>query len=147
MTANSVAALAYRAREGLRQAFLTMHVQELDDDLCSWTHRNLGAYIRGGISRRDAAKVEEHLDECRRCMAIYLELTEVNSNLAGILAPILLGGAAAAYVGSAAAGGRWRSRAASCSCWTGRATWSPPTHRPAPWPVWPRPSSSAARCS
>ena len=43
MTANSVAALAYRAREGLRQAFLTMHVQELDNDLCSWTHRNLGA--------------------------------------------------------------------------------------------------------
>ena len=106
MSANSVAALAYRAREGLRQAFLTMHVQELDSDLCSWTHRNLGAYIRDGISRRDAAKVEEHLDECRRCMAIYLELTEVNSNLAGILAPVLLGGAAAAYVGRRLAGGR-----------------------------------------
>ena len=35
-------------------------------------------------------------------MAIYLELTEVNSNLAGIVAPMLLGGAAAAYVASAA---------------------------------------------
>ena len=104
MSANSVAALAYRAREGLRQAFLTMHVQELDSDLCTWTHRNLGAYVRNGISRRDAAKVEEHLGECRRCMAIYLELTEVNSNLAGIIAPVLLGGAAAAYVGSAAGG-------------------------------------------
>ncbi len=104
MTANSVSALAYRAREGLRQAFLTMHVQELDRDVCSWTHRNLGAYIRGGTSRRDSGKIEEHLGECRRCMAIYLELTEVNSNLSGILAPILLGGAAAAYVGSAAGG-------------------------------------------
>ncbi len=104
MSANSVAALAYRAREGLRQAFLTMHVQELDSDLCTWTHRNLGAYVRNGISRRDAAKVEEHLSECRRCMAIYLELTEVNSNLAGIIAPVLLGGAAAAYVASAAGG-------------------------------------------
>ncbi len=104
MTANSVAALAYRAREGLRQAFLTMHVQELDNDLCSWTHRNLGAYIRNGVSRRDSAKIDEHLRDCRRCMAIYLELTEVNSNLAGILAPVLLGGLAAAYVGSAAGG-------------------------------------------
>ena len=93
MTANSVAALAYRAREGLRQAFLTMHVQELDGDLCAWTHGNLGAYVRSGISRRDAAKVEAHLEDCRRCMAIYLELTEVNSNLSGILAPVLLGGA------------------------------------------------------
>ena len=33
------------------------------------------------ISRRDATRVEGHLDECRSCMAIYLELTEVNSNL------------------------------------------------------------------
>jgi RNA polymerase sigma factor (sigma-70 family) len=104
MTANSVAALAYRAREGLRQAFLTMHVQELDTDMCSWTHRNLGAFIRNGTSRRDSAKIEDHLAECRRCTAIYLELTEVNSNLAGVLAPVLLGGLAAAYVGSAASG-------------------------------------------
>jgi RNA polymerase sigma factor (sigma-70 family) len=104
MTANSVAALAYRAREGLRQAFLTMHVQELEGDMCSWTHRNLGAYVRNGISRRDAGKVEAHLDECRRCMAIYLELTEVNSNLAGILAPVLLGGLATGYLASTAGG-------------------------------------------
>jgi RNA polymerase sigma factor (sigma-70 family) len=101
MSANSVSALAYRAREGLRQAFLTMHLHELEDDACAWTHQNLGAYVRNGISRRDAAKVEQHLTECRRCTALYLELTEVNSNLAGLLAPLLLGGAAAAYVGSA----------------------------------------------
>ena len=101
MSANSVSALAYRAREGLRQAFLTMHLQELEDDACAWTHQNLGAYVRNGISRRDAAKVEQHLTECRRCTALYLELTEVNSNLSGLLAPLLLGGAAAAYVGSA----------------------------------------------
>jgi RNA polymerase sigma factor (sigma-70 family) len=100
MSANSVSALAYRAREGLRQAFLTMHLQELEDDACAWTHQNLGAYVRNGISRRDAAKVEQHLVECRRCTALYLELTEVNSNLSALLAPLLLGGAGAAYVGS-----------------------------------------------
>ena len=100
ISANSVSALAYRAREGLRQAFLTMHARELEDDACRWTHQNLGAYIRDGISRRDAAKVEAHLAECRPCTGVYLELTEVNSNLSGILAPLLLGGLAAAYAGS-----------------------------------------------
>ncbi len=98
MSANSVAALAYRAREGLRQAFLTMHAGDLDEDGCRFTHQNLGPYVRGGTSRRDSNAVREHLGECRKCMAIYLELTEVNSNLAGILGPIVLGGAAAAYV-------------------------------------------------
>lgn len=105
MSANSVSALAYRAREGLRQAFLTQHVGELEQDHCRWTHGQLGAYVRDAISRRDAARVEGHLEECRSCMAIYLELTEVNSNLGGLLAPLLLGGVATAYLGGAAATG------------------------------------------
>lgn len=103
MSANSVSALAYRAREGLRQAFLNQHAQELDADACRWVHHQLGAYVRGGTSRRDSAKVEQHLDECRKCMAIYLELTEVNSNLAGIIAPLLLGVSAAGYLAATSA--------------------------------------------
>src|SRR6478672_3227360 len=105
MSANSVSALAYRAREGLRQAFLSMHAQATGDDACAWTHEHLGAHIRGGLSRRDAARVERHLEECRPCTALYLELTEVNSHLAEVLAPLLLGGAAVAYLGGAGGAG------------------------------------------
>jgi RNA polymerase sigma factor (sigma-70 family) len=105
MSANSVSALAYRAREGLRQAYLSMHAREVDDDACARTRANLGAYVRGGLSRRDSARVEQHLEECRRCAAIYLELTEVNSRLGALLAPLLLGAAGAAYLGAAASGG------------------------------------------
>ncbi len=104
MSANSVSALAYRAREGLRQAFLTMHVAGQDDDTCSWARQNLGGYVRGGISRRDSRTLEAHLETCRPCAAIHLELTEVNANLSGLLAPALLGAAAAAYVGSGPSG-------------------------------------------
>jgi RNA polymerase sigma factor (sigma-70 family) len=103
MSPNSVSALAYRAREGLRQAFLTQHAQEAEEDTCRWTQGNLGAYIRNGISKRDAGKVEAHLDECVKCMGVYLELTEVNSNLAAILGPLLLGSAGASYVAATAA--------------------------------------------
>ena len=101
MSANSVSALAYRAREGLRQAYLNEHASELDDESCQWTRDHLGAYIRNGISRRDAGKVEDHLGHCRSCAAIYLELSEVNSNLGAILAPLLLGGVGAAYASAA----------------------------------------------
>ena len=55
MSANSVSALAYRAREGLRQAFLSQHATDPDDVDCAWTRDHLGAYVRGGLSRRDAA--------------------------------------------------------------------------------------------
>ncbi|UPK73947.1 sigma-70 family RNA polymerase sigma factor [Nocardioidaceae bacterium SCSIO 66511] len=102
MSANSVAALAYRAREGLRQAYLQSHLADTADATCRWTTEHLGAYVRKGLAKRDSARVETHLKECHRCTAVYLELTEVNSNLSGLLAPALLGLAAPGYL---AAGG------------------------------------------
>jgi RNA polymerase sigma factor (sigma-70 family) len=104
MSANSVSALAYRAREGLRQAFLSQHATDPDDVDCAWTRDHLGAYVRGGLSRRDAQKVDDHLAACRACAAVYLELTEVNSGLAALLAPLLLGAAGAGYLSSGGAG-------------------------------------------
>ncbi|BBH16406.1 hypothetical protein Back2_06930 [Nocardioides baekrokdamisoli] len=101
MSANSVSALAYRAREGLRQAFVTMHANDAAEDVCANVRGELGAYIRGGTSRRTSVKIEEHLGECRECTAIYLELTEVNSHLGAILAPALLGTAGAGYLAAA----------------------------------------------
>lgn len=101
MSPNSVSALAYRAREGLRQAFLQMHAADIVDDACAHTRDLLGGYVRNGLSKRDNEKVSAHLDQCRQCTAVYLELTEVNSELAAILGPIVLGSAAATYLGIA----------------------------------------------
>jgi RNA polymerase sigma factor (sigma-70 family) len=105
MSANSVSALAYRAREGLREAFLNMHTSDLVDEDCRWTHDHLGGYVRSGLSKRDAAKVDDHLNGCAKCTAIYLELTEVNSELGALIAPLVLGVAAAGYLGTTAVTG------------------------------------------
>ena len=98
MSANSVSALAYRAREGLRQAYLQHHLADTAEGDCRWTTERLGAHVRKGLSNREASKAEEHLGDCRRCMGIYLELADVNSNLSAVLAPALLGSAAAGYL-------------------------------------------------
>lgn len=103
MSPNSVSALAYRAREGLRQAYLQNHLAPSLHASCRTTTGMLGAYVRKGLSARDSARVEAHLDECSRCTGLYLELSEINSNLSGILGPALLGTAAAGYVGGGAA--------------------------------------------
>jgi RNA polymerase sigma factor (sigma-70 family) len=106
MSPNSVSALAYRAREGLRQAFVSMHAPaDAGRPDCAWTRRHLGSYLRHGLARRDGRRLEEHLRECRACAAVHLELYEENARLAGLLGPAVLGGAAAAYVGGAAATG------------------------------------------
>lgn len=98
MSANSVSALAYRAREGLRQAYLQHHLADTADEQCRWTTDHLGAYVRNGLAKRDRQRVDDHLEGCRRCTGVYLELVEVNSNLGAILGPVLLGSAAGGYL-------------------------------------------------
>jgi RNA polymerase sigma factor (sigma-70 family) len=98
MAPNAVSALAYRAREGLREAFLQQHAAEAQSEECRRTHGLLGAAVRGNLSHRDRKRVEAHLDQCRPCTALYLELTDVNSSLRGLVAPFVLGGTAAAYL-------------------------------------------------
>jgi len=105
LTANGVAALAYRAREGLRQAYLQMHLSGVARGECRPVVTKLGAYVRGGLAKRDTAAVAAHLDQCADCHAVYLELADVNVALRGVVAPIVLGPAAAAYIASVSHGG------------------------------------------
>ncbi len=98
LTPNGVAALAYRARERLRQAYLQEHLTETASDSCGPIVEKLGTHVRGGLSNRDSGRVQAHLSDCSRCRALFTDLREVNSGLRGILAPLVLGGSAAAYV-------------------------------------------------
>ncbi|WP_163508270.1 sigma-70 family RNA polymerase sigma factor [Fodinicola acaciae] len=103
LTANGVAALAYRARERLKQAYLSVHVSDVPTSTvvagttCGWTVERLGAKVRGGLSKREASKVDAHLADCAQCTVLFAELGELNSSLRGVLAPLILGAAVAGY--------------------------------------------------
>ena len=88
LTANGVAALAYRAREGLRQAYLQMHLSGPAREECRPVAGKLGAYVRGGLAKRGAAAVAAHLDRCADCRGVFAELGDVNVALKGIVALI-----------------------------------------------------------
>ncbi|HEY5882787.1 MAG TPA: sigma-70 family RNA polymerase sigma factor, partial [Nakamurella sp.] len=96
MAPGAVSSLAFRAREGLREAYLQAHLAETAAEQCRSTVERLGAWTRGGLSKRETQQVDAHLKTCDRCRALAAELQEVNHNLRGLLAPLLLGGAAAA---------------------------------------------------
>ncbi|MDQ7908231.1 sigma-70 family RNA polymerase sigma factor [Phytohabitans sp. ZYX-F-186] len=84
ITPNAVAALAYRAREGLRQAYLQLHTpaQESDEG-CRTALPHLGAWIRGGLSPRTETRVGRHLEGCGRCRTAMGELAMVNAEISG----------------------------------------------------------------
>ena len=91
LTANGVAALAYRAREGLREAYLQQHLVAAPSDGCRTVNGKLGAYVRGGLAKRETAHVRAHLETCEACRGLVLELGDVNHGLRGIIAPLVLG--------------------------------------------------------
>ncbi|HWH97166.1 MAG TPA: sigma-70 family RNA polymerase sigma factor [Pseudolysinimonas sp.] len=95
MTANGVAALSYRAREGLRKAWLQAHVSDATaSGECQWSMSRLGEHTRDGLSNRDRERLTAHLAGCTKCTIVSEEVDEVGAHLAMVMLPLLLGGVA-----------------------------------------------------
>jgi RNA polymerase sigma factor (sigma-70 family) len=109
VSANAAAAMAYRAREKLRQAYLQAHLLATPAPEHLPYREQLGAYVRDGLSTRDREAVEKHLEDCESCRALLAELQDVNRTLTRSVLPLflLVGGkeVGALLAGSAAAGG------------------------------------------
>jgi RNA polymerase sigma factor (sigma-70 family) len=106
MTPNATAALSYRARAGLRAAWLQAH---LNDDStsaeCRWTTARLSGYIANKLTERERRAVADHLATCESCTIIAGELDFVGSRLAFVLIPLLVGsGVGASLLASLAHG-------------------------------------------
>ncbi len=108
MTANATAALASRAREKLRQAYLQAHLQASPHPECEPHRSRLGAFVRDDVSDRARTATATHVDGCRSCQALVAELAEVNSLFARALLPYFaqpVQVAAVAAVGAAGVAG------------------------------------------
>lgn len=99
---NGVSALLLRAREGLREAYIVAHLGAVGDARpeCRWTAERLGGHARGNLSLRDRRKVGAHLRECPECAVMAVEAAEVARGLHLVIAPLVAGGAGAAWLAS-----------------------------------------------
>ncbi len=99
LTANGVSALSYRAREGLRQAYLQEHLQSASGTACRSVTALLGGYVRGGVAQREQMMIDEHLITCTACRDVVVELTDVSHGMRTVIAPLVLGTGAMGLVG------------------------------------------------
>jgi RNA polymerase sigma factor (sigma-70 family) len=81
LTPNSVAALAYRAREGLRRAYLDEHLPEVAGRGCRVAVDQLAGYVRHTLSDRRTRAIAAHLESCPTCRDIAAELRGLNEQL------------------------------------------------------------------
>ena len=93
-----VSALGYRAREGLRRAYLDAHLVGAPTRNCSEVWPMLSGAVRGGLTPIQRKRVDEHVAGCEYCRCALAELDSVNGKLGVLLAPLVLGAAAPAYL-------------------------------------------------
>jgi RNA polymerase sigma factor (sigma-70 family) len=98
LTDVAIRQLARRAREGLREAYLTAYLGGADTVGAHIPIADLVQMARGKISLRRRAHVEAHLDTCPNCTRMLFEAAEENSTLRALALPFYLG-AALAVVG------------------------------------------------
>lgn len=82
LTPNSVSALVYRARAGLREAYLAQHVTAGPAAVageCAQVRSRLAALVRCTAGRRERERIRGHLQRCAPCRAGYRELEDVNA--------------------------------------------------------------------
>ncbi|MFE2143434.1 RNA polymerase sigma factor [Streptomyces sp. NPDC059456] len=80
ITPSAVTSLAFRAREGLREAYLRAHLDAAADDGC----RHYGSVLGAAVRRRGAPRgrgLARHLAGCRSCSRAYAELLDLNAAL------------------------------------------------------------------
>jgi hypothetical protein len=110
MKPNSVSALAYRARDGLRKAYLEQHVTSKGESLtasCQDVRGRLVGFVRSSAKKSDVTAVESHLESCTPCNSALHELEEINSHIgavSGVLALSFAAPAVAIPIGGAAGG-------------------------------------------
>lgn len=100
LTSHGVTAMAHRARERLREAYLETHLADVPVTTeCSAVASLLTAQTRGDAPTVEHGKLAEHLVACATCTTRYDEFGQLDTNLAAVLAPTVLGPTWEAYLG------------------------------------------------
>lgn len=73
--------LAYRAREGLRQAYLQSHIVHVASAACQPFAAQLGAFVRGWLGPQRAKNLRRHLAACADCARLLDALREIEQCL------------------------------------------------------------------
>lgn len=79
---NAASALAFRAREGLREQYIQQHLAKTTPSGECRTYRaRLGTYLRARLPPRDSLAVDAHLAACENCTAVVAELELVGRRM------------------------------------------------------------------
>jgi RNA polymerase sigma factor (sigma-70 family) len=81
LSPNGVSALATRAREGLRTAYLHVQIPDTGETCCRAARQRMASWIRGALPARHIQLITRHLTGCRDCQGVVIELLDIDREL------------------------------------------------------------------
>lgn len=90
LSADAVAQLGDRARQGLHEQFLHSHLHETGDRNCARAVARLGAHADDTLGDADREKLDRHLRLCDACAERRQQLDEVDAHLRALAVPVPL---------------------------------------------------------
>lgn len=87
---NAAAVLLHRARETMRQAFLSAQPGGPSAQACGEHWRRMPAHVRGADTREVAGQLREHTQSCGDCQRRLARLVAVDGGLPALVGPALV---------------------------------------------------------
>jgi DNA-directed RNA polymerase specialized sigma24 family protein len=99
VTGTEVAELDFAARQAIRAALVGPLTETITSGPCRWTVDRLSAHVRGRLTPAVNEKVADHVTTCGICTSVLPAVRTVETEMALLIASVVLGSSAPAYLG------------------------------------------------
>ncbi|WP_169985629.1 sigma factor [Microbispora sp. H10836] len=110
LSGRAAADLTRRARRGLREAYVRLHLEDGPRAECRPIVSMILRYLESGLPKGEAAAVDAHVAECIDCRSVFLQLVDLTQELRAVVGQLVAGPAVDDYLADLATATTARSR-------------------------------------
>ncbi|MEU6407747.1 hypothetical protein [Microbispora sp. NPDC046933] len=120
LSGRGAAYLARRARQGLREAYLRLHLENGPRAECRPILSLIIRYVENGLPKQEAGAVDAHVAECIDCRSVFLQMVDLTQELRAVVGQLVAGPAVDDYLADLAAATTTGSRSYGGGMTSGR---------------------------
>ncbi|MFI9573796.1 sigma factor [Microbispora rosea] len=110
LSGRAAALLTRRARQGLREAYLRLHLENGPRAECRPILSMILRYVENGLPKQEAGAVDAHVAECIDCRSVFLQLVDLTQELRAVVGQLIAGPAVDDYLADLATAAATGSR-------------------------------------
>ncbi|MBE3008495.1 hypothetical protein IL992_04745 [Microbispora sp. NEAU-D428] len=98
LSGRAAALLTRRARQGLREAYVRLHLENGPRAECRPILSMILRYVENGLPKQEAGAVDAHVAECIDCRSVFLQMVDLTQELRAVVGQLVAGPAVDDYL-------------------------------------------------